>query len=125
MTRPCFSSCFGLPLQTTVIIVGIIELVITIIATFLNVVKLTRKIDTEGEECKGKDICIGPLIKYSVFDASFGVLLAFCLIFGGYLRNHCLLVTWMIFTVIASLKYIWVVVTHDWTSLEVSNLSTD
>ena len=115
---PCFSSCFGLPLQTTVVVIGVIELFITIIATVLNVAKFAQNIDTEGEECEGKDVCLGPLIKYSVFDAFFGALCALLLIVGGHTRSHCLLVTWILVTLFTSLKYVWVVVTHDWTSLE-------
>merc|ERR1712110_77746 len=79
--RPCFTSCFGIPLQTSVIIVGVIELFITIIATVLNIVKYAKYLDPDGDECEGKDVCIGPLIKYSVFDAFFGVLCA--------LFSHC------------------------------------
>ena len=116
--RPCFTSCFGIPLQTSVIIVGVVELFITIIATVLNVVKYSKFLDPDSEECEGKDVCIGPLIKYSVFDAFFGVLCALFLIVGAYTRNQCLLITWMVVTVFTSLKYVWVVVTHDWTSLE-------
>ena len=36
---------------------------------------------------------------------------------------QCLLVTWMVLTVVISVKYILVVLTHDWSSLEV--VSTD
>jgi hypothetical protein len=121
VTRPCFSSCLGLPLQTTVIVIGLLELLITIVATVLNVVKYAKFMDPDGEECEGKDVCIGPLIKYSVFDAFTGVVCALLLIVGGYTRSHCLLITWCIVTLMASAKYVWVVVTHDWTSLEVDN----
>ena len=121
--RPCFNSFLGIPLQLTVIIIGVIELIITIIATILNVVKYAQFVDPYGEECEGKDVCIGPLIKYSVFDAFFGIVCALLLIVGAHTRNHCMLITWMIITAVISLKYIWVVVTHDWTSLEVKPMS--
>jgi hypothetical protein len=116
---PCFNTFFGIPLQLTVIIIGVIELIITIVATILNVVKYAQFVDPYGEECAGKDVCYGPLIKYSVFDAFFGVVCALLLILGAHTRNHCMLLTWMVITFCISLKYIWVVVTHDWTSLEV------
>ena len=116
---PCFHTFFGIPLQLTVIIIGVIELVITIIATILNVVKFAQFVDPYSDECEGKDVCIGPLIKYSVFDAFFGVVCALLLIIGAHTRNHCMLITWMVITFLTSIKYIYVVVTHDWTSLEV------
>ena len=34
-------------------------------------------------------------------------------------RNNCLLISWMVVTIGLSAKYIWVVVTHDWSALEV------
>ena len=37
------------------------------------------------------------------------------------LRNNCLLISWMAVTIALSAKYIWVVVTHDWSALEVNN----
>ena len=117
--KPCFESFFGLPLQLTVIIIGVLELLITIVATILNVVKYAKYLDPEGPECEGKDVCIGPLIKYSVFDAFFGVVCAMLLIVGAHTKSHCMLITWMIITFICSIKYILVVVFHDWTSLEV------
>jgi len=120
--KPCFNSVFGISLQKSVLIVGILELVITIIATILNIIKYATAIgafdDDFGPECDDKDVCIGPIIKYAVFDGFFGVGCALLLIFGAHLRNHCLLVSWMIITVIISGKYLWVVIAHDWTSLE-------
>jgi len=103
-------------------IVGIIEMVITVIATILNIIKYAAAIGAFDEdfesECDDKDVCIGPIIKYAVFDGFFGVCCALMLIFGAHLRNQCLLVSWMVITVIISLKYFWVVFSHDWTSLE-------
>merc|ERR1719206_856908 len=120
--KPCFDSVFGISLKTSVLIVGIIELVITIIATILNIIKYATAVgafdDDFGRECDDKDVCIGPIIKYAVFDGFFGVGCALLLIFGAQLRNHCLLILWMIITVRISTKYLWVVFAHDWTSLE-------
>ena len=119
-SRPCFKSVFGLDLATAVIIIGVLELVVTVIATVLNVVKYSEYYDAyDEEECEDKDVCIGPLIKYTVFDAFSGVLCSVILISGAYLRNRCLIITWISFTLVASVKYIWVVITEDWTSLEV------
>jgi len=116
--RPCFTSVLGIPLKAAVFDIGVIELAITVIATTLNVIKYTQYVELFGDECESRDVCIGPLIKYTVFDAFFGVVCAGLLMVGSLQRSQCLLITWMIFTVLISLKYIWVVVTHDWTSLE-------
>merc|ERR1712170_326153 len=100
--RPCFTSCCGLSLQKTVIVIGIIELVITLIATILNIIKYANSIgafDEDYKECDDKDVCIGPIIKYAVFDAFFGIICSLMLIFGAHLRNHCLLISWMVTTV--------------------------
>ena len=87
-----------------------------------------------------KDVCVGPLIKYTVFDAFFGTLCGIILIVASlqkslvmakqsqtwlwvlnftHLSSQCLLVTWMVLTVVISVKYLLVVLTHDWSSLEV------
>ena len=114
--KPCFNSVCGLSLQKSVIIIGFVQLGITVIATILNVIKLSKGYQ---DDCDGKDICIGPIIKYAVFDALFGVSCSLLLVFGAKLRNHCLLVFWIIITVISSAKYIWIVSTRDWSDLEV------
>jgi len=117
--KPLVNSCFGISLSRSVIAIGVIELVITVVATILNVVKFSRGWeDRYGEECDKVDVCIGPLIKYSVFDALFGVVCSIMLIVGGNSRNVCLLITWMVATFFASFKYVWVVATHNWTNLE-------
>ena len=115
---PCIKSCCGLPLQKAVFFIGLVELVITAIVTIANVVKYAQKIDTEGDECEGKDVCIGPIIKYCVFDGFFGVVCALLLIFGSKMRNRCLLIFWILITAGCSIKYIVVVAMNDWTSLE-------
>jgi len=114
--KPCFSSVCGLSLQRSVMIIGFVQLGITVVATILNVVKMSRGYDYS--ECQGKDVCTGAIIKYAVFDALFGVGCALLLIFGAKLRNNCLLVSWMLITVVASAKYIWIVSVRDWTDLE-------
>merc|ERR1712200_101297 len=68
---PCFRSVCGMPLQKAVYIIGLIELIITVIVTTANVVKYSQFVN-EGD-CQGKDVCIGPIIKYCVFDAFFGI----------------------------------------------------
>ena len=61
---------------------------------------------------------VGPVIKNGVFDAFFGVLCSLLLISGGYTRSPGLIVTWMLVTIIASVKYIWIFFVSDWSSLE-------
>eukprot|EP00092_Neocalanus_flemingeri_P023655 GFUD01025657.1.p1 GENE.GFUD01025657.1~~GFUD01025657.1.p1 ORF type:complete len:241 (+),score=55.99 GFUD01025657.1:109-831(+) len=118
-SEPCFRSVFGVSLKRTLLIVGFIQLFITIIATILNIIKSSSTFfDSYSEECEGKDICIGPLIKYSVFDAFFGIACSLLLIFGAKRKNKCLLVFWMIITFLISIKYIYVVVGNDWTATE-------
>ena len=68
-----------------------------------------------------QDVCIGPIIKYAVFDAFFGVGCSLLLIFGAHLRNNCLLISWLVITIFTSLKYVYVVVVSDWSRLEVQN----
>jgi len=97
-------------------IIGFVQLGMTVIATILNVVKMSQGYDPS--ECDGKDICIGAIIKFAVLDALFGIACALMLIFGAKLRNHCLLIFWIIITVVASAKYLYIVSTRDWTSLE-------
>merc|ERR1712203_506214 len=100
---PCFRSVCGMPLQKAVYIIGLIELIITVIVTIANVVKYSQFINEE--DCEGKDVCIGPIIKYCVFDAFFGIL---C----------CILLFWIVITLGCSIKYLYVFVVSDWTSLE-------
>jgi len=120
--RPCFSSVCGLPLSTSVVIIGLLELLVTLVATILNILKYLGNLDSDSEEyqqeCADKDVCIGPVIKNGVFDAFFGVLCSLLLISGGYTRSPGLIVTWMLVTIIASVKYIWIFFVSDWSSLE-------
>ena len=115
---PCVKSVFGVSLERSVIIVGVIEIVLTVIATILNIISYTNRWGRVYDDCD-KDVCIGPIIKYAVFDALFGFVCGLMLIFGAKTRNHCLLITWIVVTIFASFKYIWVVVYNDWSSFEV------
>ena len=105
---PCFRTVCGVPLQRAVLIVGYIELSITIIATILNVIKYEGFLDNYSVECNGKDVCFGPLIKYVVLDVLFGVICSLMLIFGAKRKSKCLLICCMVFTFLISLKYVYV-----------------
>merc|ERR1711997_1062711 len=96
----CFTSVCGLPLQKAVYIIALVELMITVIVTIANVVKYSKGIDSGDVECEGKDVCIGPIIKYCVFDAFFGILCSILITAG------------------CSIKYLIVFIGNDWTSLE-------
>merc|ERR1712233_303964 len=101
--QPCFRSVCGMPLQTAVYIIGLVELIITVIVTIANVVKYSKLVNEE--DCEGKDVCIGPIIKYCVFDAFFGILCS-------------ILIFWIIITIGCSIKYLYVFIVSDWTNLE-------
>merc|ERR1712111_305580 len=88
---PCFRSVCGMPLQKAVYIIGLIELIITVIVTIANVVKYSQFVNEE--DCQGKDVCIGPIIKYCVFDAFFGILCSVLLFIGARMRHRCLLIS--------------------------------
>merc|ERR1712051_908015 len=101
--KMCFRSVCGMPLQTAVYIIGLVELIITVIVTIANVVKYSKFVNEE--DCEGKDVCIGPIIKYCVFDAFFGILCS-------------ILLFRIIITLGCSIKYLYVAIVSDWTSLE-------
>ena len=64
-SKPCISSVFGLELRVAVVIIGVLELIVTIIATILNVVKYTKHFDDPvayEEACADKDVCIGTYV---------------------------------------------------------------
>merc|ERR1739838_385683 len=113
---PCFRSVCGMPLQKAVYIIGLIELIITVIVTIANVVKYSQFVNEE--DCESKDVCIGPIIKYCVFDAFFGILCSFLLFIGARMRHRCLLIFWILITLGCSIKYLYVFFVSDWTSLE-------
>ena len=50
-----------------------------------------------------------------MFDAFTGVVSALCLLVGSLQASYCLLVTWLVVTLLASAKHLGVVITHDWT----------
>merc|ERR1719322_577893 len=83
-----------MPLQKAVYIIGLIELIITVIVTIANVVKYSQFVNEE--DCEGKDVCIGPIIKYCVFDAFFGILCSVLLFIGARMRHRCLLIFWIL-----------------------------
>merc|ERR1712218_469514 len=114
--QPCFQSVCGMPLQKVVYIIGLVELIITVIVTIANVVKYSKFVNEE--DCEGKDVCIGPIIKYCVFDAFFGILCSILLFIGARLRHRCLLIFWIIITLGCSIKYLYVFIASDWTNLE-------
>merc|ERR1712077_95329 len=114
--QPCFRSVCGIPLQTAVYIIGLVELIITVIVTIANVVKYSKFVNEE--DCEGKDVCIGPIIKYCVFDAFFGILCSVLLFIGARMRHRCLLIFWILISLGCSIKYLYVFVVSDWTSLE-------
>ena len=115
---PCFRSVCGFPLQKAVYIIGLVELTITVIVTIANVVKYSKNVTEDGEFCEGKDVCIGPIIKYCVFDAFFGILCSILLFIGARMRHRCLLIFWILITLGCSIKYLYVFFVSDWTSLE-------
>merc|ERR1712174_25852 len=81
---------------------------ITVIVTIANVVKYSQFVNEE--DCQGKDVCIGPIIKYCVFDAFFGILCSVLLFIGARLRHRCLLIFWILITLGCSIKYLYVFV---------------
>ena len=50
-----------------------------------------------------------------MFDAFTGVVSALCLLVGSLQASYCLLVTWLVVTLLASAKHLGVVITQDWT----------
>ena len=61
--QPCFTTVFGQNIRLVVLHIGLLELVLTLAATTLNVIKYTQYVQLFGEDCAGKDVCLGPLIK--------------------------------------------------------------
>merc|ERR1719209_821896 len=105
-----------MPLQTAVYIIGLVELIIIVIVTIANVVKYSKFINQQ--ENAAEDVCIGPIIKYCVFDAFFGILCSILLLVGAKLHHRCLLIFWILITAGCSIKYLIVFIGNDWTSLE-------
>merc|ERR1711970_894564 len=88
----------------------------TIIATILNVINLRSTYDECDDDDDDADACWGPIVKYCVVDAFFGIACGLLLIFGSRSRNSCLLIAWVI--IIMTWKYVWVVASKDWTNIE-------
>ena len=61
--KPCLTTVCGLPLRLVVLYIGLLELLLTLAATTLNVIKYTQYDQLFGEDCASKDVCVGPLIK--------------------------------------------------------------
>ena len=131
--QPCLTGLCGQPLRLLVLQAGLLQLVLTLAATTLNVLKYTQFVQLFGEDCASKDVCLGPLIKvrcpnhctvlsqcsqYTVFDAAAGVLCSVLLLAGSLKTSRCLLITWALLTLLVATKHAWVVLTHDWSSLE-------
>merc|ERR1719432_603005 len=112
---PCFRSVCGMPLQTAVYIISLVELIITAIVTTANVVRYSEFGNDEDHQ---QHVYIGPIIKYFVFDALFGILCSILLFIGARMRQRCLLISWIIITLCCSVKYLYDAIVSDWTSLE-------
>ena len=61
--QPCFTTVFGQNIRRVVLHIGLLELLITLVITTLNVIKYTQYVQLFGEACASKDVCVGPLIK--------------------------------------------------------------
>ena len=62
--KPCITSVCGLQLKICVVIIGALELLVTLIASVLNIVKYSVSYDDSEayeRECQNKDVCIGEL----------------------------------------------------------------
>ena len=115
---PCFRSVCGMPLQTAVYIISLVELIITAIVTTANVVRYSEFGNDEDHQDHQQHVYIGPIIKYFVFDALFGILCSILLFIGARMRQRCLLISWIIIILGGSIKYLYVVIVNDWTSYE-------
>ena len=112
---PCFRSVCGMPLQTAVYVISLVELIITAIVTTANVVRYSEFGNDEDHQ---QHVYIGPIIKYFVFDALFGILCSILLFIGARMRQRCLLISWIIIILGGSIKYLYIVIVNDWTSYE-------
>ena len=67
--RPCFTSVCGVSLQRAIMVLGGVQLALTLIATLLNSLKYSRisgVFDEDFDEsCGDVEVCIGPIIKVS------------------------------------------------------------
>ena len=109
---PCFRSVCGMPLQTAVYIISLVELVITVILTTADAVKYSRIVNNEDHQ---EHVYIGPII----VNAQFGFLCSILLFVGARMRHRCLLISWMIIFLGERIKYLYVVIVND--SVEVND----
>ena len=63
--RPCLSSVCGLELRVAVITIGGAELLLTLVATVLNVAKYASHYTEDG--CRERDVCLGNFILYYIW----------------------------------------------------------
>ena len=65
--RPCCSSVCGLELRVAVITIGGAELLLTLVATVLNLAKYASHYTEEGysAQCRDRDVCFGNFIYIS------------------------------------------------------------
>ena len=61
--QPCFTTVFGQNIRLVLLHIGLLELVLTLVVTTLNLIKYTKNLHLVGEDCATKDVCLGPLIK--------------------------------------------------------------
>merc|ERR1712026_514823 len=96
---------------------------ITVVASIVNTVRYSQYREDLGENCLANEFCLGPLIKFAVWDGLFGTVSALLLIFGARSESNCLLVMWMIMTGACSIKYLWVLIFHEWINYEVQGIN--
>ena len=67
--RPCCSSVCGLELRVAVITIGGAELLLTLVATVLNLAKYASHYTEEGDsaQCRDRDVCFGNFISYYIY----------------------------------------------------------
>ena len=61
-SKPCCESVFGLELRLAVITIGVMELLLTLVTTLLNISKFIKSVEEEEDFmrfCEDKDVCIG------------------------------------------------------------------
>ena len=63
--RPCLSSVCGLELRVAVIAIGGAELLLTLVATVLNVAKYASHYTEDG--CRDRDVCFGSFTLYYIW----------------------------------------------------------
>ena len=100
---PCFKSVFGMPLQTAVYIISLVDLIIKV----ANVVKYSEY-DRDHQDHRDH-LYIGKII----VDGLYGILCSIFLFIGARMRNRCLLSFWIIIFLCERLKHLYVVIVKD------------